>query len=845
MSSVVLAGEIPETVQLLYTTADGRIQDEAMQLRPESTGSTRFRGLFAGENGTGVLQDFSYVIVAPAMRISTRYRVTVHQPPSATVRQVDLHFPPYMKLEDAVSTGGKIEGWEGAEAVITATSDKPAKSAVMQFLNDPQSPPTGEEIPVTVTDGTNLRATWKLDFRSDGTFPKHYRIQCRNEAGEVDPSPVSYDIVIRPDRPPEVALMYPERDLEAASNAVVPLLIQASDPDFELGYINVLAEKDGQSILREPLSDGRQQRVTLKHNLELEPLHLKPGEEIEFWVEAFDNKQPRRNRKNTPRLKIKIEQPVSKQQAAEQLAEEQQQRDQRLAEANEEQERREGAQARSGDREDDAEPGRDQSEREESERAEQPSDRPDQPQDEAPQNKGTESAEQRGQGQAARQLSQPGKQGSGDPSSSAGEQAPEKAGETPLSPEGEDDDEALRRLNQRLNQKREPPAEDAGDAAEQQEKRPEPMPESKGSESGDDRSSGGNSGEKKSGDATSEGNDSKSGDSSQPMPNGEAGAADKAAGDEKSGETRSKPASGDPKSKSDPSAANSSGGDENGEPQDLPGQTGKKGQPQGKDGAGQKPGTAGGDSAEQNSPEKSAEGGQPMNPPGEPNQKNSARTSQNKTSPTSPGKQPAPDNKSAENGGESSESGENKSSSAGEPPSNQSARTTRRRLAVQRNGSRGQGIGRGGMASHHSNPAARLLIRKAKTMSRRAATHPATSPARKELRAKRKNGPGRNRRVRRTSRPESPPAKSPILLAKTVRTARKRSATAMVPRTVGQEQERRPTTTRKLRKCPPRRRIRRPMRLRGTRAARTTTPRKNLRPLSRTAMAILKPRMKK
>lgn len=444
--SVVVTGEIPPEVQMLYTTADGRVQDEAVILRPQTEGLPRFVGTFAGESGHGVLQDFSYVIVAGDAR-SRRFRVSVHHPPSATVHQVSLTFPEYMKLEDSTSLGGHIDGWEGAVATIAAVADKPCRSAVLQFLNDPQSPPTGEEVLVEVKDGTQLTATWKLDFRSDGSYPKHYRIQCRNDAGEVDPAPAVYNIAIKPDRPPEVVLLHPERDLEAPANAVIPLLVQASDPDFELGYINLQAEKGGQSIHRDSLSEGRQQKVTLKHNFELSPLGLQPGDEIQFWIEAFDNKQPRRNRKNTPRLKVRITEPASKEDVEQQLAEDQKERDQRLAEAQQEQNR--GDEPRP-DVEHDA---TDDAEREPTDRDSSDADRQPSKPGEKKENDDAQTAEKAG-GDAGREkpsTTNERSEGSGQEQGDGGSKS--GTNDSPLSDDGEDDAEALRQIFERLKSK--------------------------------------------------------------------------------------------------------------------------------------------------------------------------------------------------------------------------------------------------------------------------------------------------------------------------------------------------------------------------------------------------------
>ena len=333
-----LGGVIPEKIFVHYTTSDGKFRDEPVELRADAEGQTRFKGVLVGETGQGLLQDVTYVVRAGDAE-SKLFRITVEQPPSATPDKVRYEFPSYMKLEPTEQPGGQIDSWEGVKATLTAHTNIPVKSASIQFLDEPTAAPLGDDLPMTVSsDGRHLDAKWTLAFRSDGTsYSKHYRIQCKTASGAEDPAPIVYGITIRPDLAPEVALLEPVRDLEAPANATIPLLIQARDPDFELSHINLHVEKLGQSILKDSLSDTKQSRALLKHDLALDRLALNTGDVIEFWVEAFDNKQPRSNRRNTPRLKITIVEPISDKEARKQLAEDQKQRDQRLAEAQQEQ----------------------------------------------------------------------------------------------------------------------------------------------------------------------------------------------------------------------------------------------------------------------------------------------------------------------------------------------------------------------------------------------------------------------------------------------------------------------------------------------------------------------------
>ena len=334
---VDLGGEIPQQVLMLYTTADGKFNRQPVELRVESEGQTRFKGQLIGENAQGLMQDVSYVIRAGDAE-SASFRITVEQPPSAEIESIRIEYPQYMKKDPLeYSQNGQIDAWEGAKVVVTAKTNMRVRAGMIQFLDDPQVGPNGEEIPMSVTSGgRQLQASWTLGLRSDGTFPKYYRIDCRTEDGRRDTAPTIHSLTIRPDLPPDVVLLQPDQDLDAPANATIPLLIQASDPDFELGYLYLNAEKGGQKILHEIISEGRQPKLLLKQDLVLSKLKAATGELIEFWIEAYDNKQPRPNTRNTPKIKIRVLDPVTKKEADQQLADQTKRVDEKLAEVEQE-----------------------------------------------------------------------------------------------------------------------------------------------------------------------------------------------------------------------------------------------------------------------------------------------------------------------------------------------------------------------------------------------------------------------------------------------------------------------------------------------------------------------------
>jgi hypothetical protein len=439
--TVELGGVIPPEVKLLYTTDDLKFQDEPLSLKPTLEGSTRYRGLLTGEPGQGLLRSLHYRIVA-GDAVSRDYRVEIEHPPSAKVQQVRIVAPPYTRLPEEIVAGGNFSAWEGSRVEITAAANMPVHAAVLQFLDEPQGKPTGEEERVRVTEGTQLEATWTLQFRANGTFPRYYRLQCETADGRKDPAPLVYQYDIQKDQPPEIVLLAPEGDLAVPANAVVPILADARDPDFELGPVTLHLEREGQNLFRDTLFTGGKASTRVEYDLALAALNLRPGDELALYLEAQDNRQPRRNRRQSRPVRIRIEAPVSPQRVQEQLAEAKQ-RQQQLAEARPVEQPRPPAEATPPqDTPQDAEASRPPAERR--------AGRDDDPTQHGETARTADAPEPQSTSRAASPANAPA-QGESSPEADGSEKAsPAGTSERPLSPDGEDDQELLRRLHDKL-----------------------------------------------------------------------------------------------------------------------------------------------------------------------------------------------------------------------------------------------------------------------------------------------------------------------------------------------------------------------------------------------------------
>jgi len=442
--TVDLAGVIPPDVQLYFSTDDRKYVDEPVAMQPEGAAGTRFRAVLVGESGQGLRQGLSYRVEA-GDAVSATFHVKVDQPPSAQVDEIRIDPPSYTGLPAETLARGDISGWEGSTVTLSATVNIPVTSAKIEFVQESNGKPTGEEVKVTIRDGLKLTVTWQLAMREDGTFPNYYQIQCETADRRKDPSPVQHQYSIRRDQPPTIALLAPERDLEIPANSVIPLLAQATD-DFEVGPVTLEIQQSGKTIARETLSPGRQKSLRIQHDLALKPLALKPGDEITYWLAAQDNRQPRRNIKQTSPLKIRILAPTEDRQVQEQLAEEKARQQEQLAQLDQTNIDREMAAEREQGGEPLAEGVREKSEPPLESEA-QPGEQP--PKDESPPDNqaGSEGVASGNDGDKGQNSKANGQKNGGNKAADKGQSTDEE--QPSLSPDGDDDQQVLERLLQK------------------------------------------------------------------------------------------------------------------------------------------------------------------------------------------------------------------------------------------------------------------------------------------------------------------------------------------------------------------------------------------------------------
>jgi len=339
---VDIGGNVPDEVLVMYSTADKTYVDEKLTMQA-SEGEGRFRVLLAGSADRGLRQNFTYRVTAGDAE-SEQFSVTVDQPPSANVTQITYRYPDYMALPIASTQNGNIDVWEGSDIILSAESNVPLRSASVAFSDDTTFAVPAEEFVMDVS-GTKLTGRFQLNLREDGTSAKYYRIEVSDENDRTDPQPTVYGVTVRPDKSPIVKLLDPIRDLVVPSNAIVPLLVEAEDPDFLLRSVKLNYEVNGELRTPEPLFDATRQSLqkswTGTWEFALEPLKLKQGDVVRYYITARDNKPPLGSQSRSGTLQFEIQAPTTAEEAQKQLQrdkelQEQQQRDRNSERQNDE-----------------------------------------------------------------------------------------------------------------------------------------------------------------------------------------------------------------------------------------------------------------------------------------------------------------------------------------------------------------------------------------------------------------------------------------------------------------------------------------------------------------------------
>ncbi|HEX5442940.1 MAG TPA: hypothetical protein VFW87_03885, partial [Pirellulales bacterium] len=297
-----------ESVTLYYSTLDGQVVRRAVPMSlPEN--SYRFTAELPPDN-LGLQQDLEYWIEA-GDAASPHHQIKVETPPTIVVETLEYEYPAYAELPpQRVSKQGDVQALEGTHVSLTAAANQDIRRANLDFECDGRNDLTMQ------IDGRRANVAFTLGWDAKNQRPEHesYQLRFLNGDGHENPKPIRYTIDVIGDLPPEIALVEPQVDpaeeISLKAGASLRLTVQASDPDFKLAAVKLHARRSGLRLLEEGLlAEPRAGQFTRDYMLDSRKLALKPGDAVEFWASADDNKQPEANHAETPHYTLRIASP--------------------------------------------------------------------------------------------------------------------------------------------------------------------------------------------------------------------------------------------------------------------------------------------------------------------------------------------------------------------------------------------------------------------------------------------------------------------------------------------------------------------------------------------------------
>jgi len=262
-------GELPPEATLIYETADG----ETSQLEM----SQSLRDPVFGGRIPSVNEPLSYQ-VKYAEQNSQQYKVTVFEYPRLQRADANLSFPKYTSLDERlVQDVRQVSAVEGTQLTLLCYLNKAVANAQLVGRDGStfELKPDAKE--------ANL-------YTVEMTLEKSRRFELRlvDDQGRSNKQPPEFVINVLPNKPPELKLVMPSRDVQVSPIEELQLKANAWD-DFGLNGIGVtyaIPGKDSNDIVLATHTEGKK-NIEIEHLVAFEKLKAEPDQLLayHFWAE--------------------------------------------------------------------------------------------------------------------------------------------------------------------------------------------------------------------------------------------------------------------------------------------------------------------------------------------------------------------------------------------------------------------------------------------------------------------------------------------------------------------------------------------------------------------------------
>jgi collagen type III alpha len=312
ISAEISGASDDDPVRVHYSTSDESLIDESIVMTRPTTALHYTADLPRATDGgsAGVQQPMEYWIEAGDAR-SPKFRLEVFQRPTIVVQRVRYAYPDYTREPPAVVDHvGDIRGIEGTTVTVEALASEPIKSAYVDFDGD------GTSDKRMTVDGDRATASFTLELRDDRRTPWHltYALRFTTPEGRTNDDPVQHRLDVQPDYSPEVRITQPEEpELAVHVGDTVMIAVEARDPDYALGGVRLVGRTktaSGSDEVDVLLADllATEHAGLYKHRKPFVPAdaQLRPGDVLEYWAEARDNRRPDANLALSEHRKLRI-----------------------------------------------------------------------------------------------------------------------------------------------------------------------------------------------------------------------------------------------------------------------------------------------------------------------------------------------------------------------------------------------------------------------------------------------------------------------------------------------------------------------------------------------------------
>jgi hypothetical protein len=224
----------------------------------------------------GVTERFDYWVTANDAT-SDEYRIRIAEVPRLRSLAATLTFPKYTGFPSRSQDSGNIDAIEGTAVTLEATATRPLQSATLVLKNRR----------VAASDVRGDKCTFRFMVEES----LDYSVEITDRDGTSDPEPSKGRVVARKDAPPQVTISIPGKNVEVPEPCPVRLSCRVTD-DFGITSLQMTTRVNGKNPKVLPLPVPKERLFLCEPVLDLKALEVSPGDYIEYFLTATDNKEP-------------------------------------------------------------------------------------------------------------------------------------------------------------------------------------------------------------------------------------------------------------------------------------------------------------------------------------------------------------------------------------------------------------------------------------------------------------------------------------------------------------------------------------------------------------------------